>query len=297
MINKNISIAFLTLPLLLTLTSCSKEDDKEVQSYDNWTIVGSGLSESVSKNVLTEFVGSTNCPYCPEQDALLLSYFDSGDDNFVGSSITDNWFLINYHTYHPSSGDPMYLFLRGDDPESDYCYIRFGNGYGTGSWYNIGGVPTTYTNGSYTNVNAEMAVGPMAENTPIQLSLAGTNIDGSDVTVQVSINSSRDMSSSDSLHLFIAATLDNVDYTGYNLEAHHQDVFLGWINDGLEGELLSLGNEKIARTYSWIMPENWPQNNYSSTWSEVDWDVSGLAVVAFIQNKYTKEVVQVAGAN
>ncbi|SVA30089.1 uncharacterized protein METZ01_LOCUS82943, partial [marine metagenome] len=27
------------------------------------------------------------------------------------------------------------------------------------------------------------------------------------------------------------------------------------------------------------------------------YDVSNLAVVAFIQNKYTKEVVQVAGAN
>ena len=91
----------------------------------------------------------------------------------------------------------------------------------------------------------------MSENTPLQISLDGTTIEGSDVTVQVSINSVRNMSSSDSLHLFIAATLDDVSYTGYNGQDHHEDVFLGWINDGLEGELLSLDNEEIAKTYTW----------------------------------------------
>ena len=55
------------------------------------------------------------------------------------------------------------------------------------------------------------------------------------------------MASSDSLHLFIAATMDNVEYTGYNGEPIHQDVFLGWINEGFNGELLSIGNEKIAK--------------------------------------------------
>ena len=67
----------------------------------------------VTKNVLTEFVGSTNCPYCPEADALLLSYFNTEHENYVGNSITSNWFLINYHTYSPGRGDPMYEFHRG----------------------------------------------------------------------------------------------------------------------------------------------------------------------------------------
>ena len=140
-----------------------------------------------------------------------------------------------------------------------------------------------------------MAVGPMAESTPLQMSLAGTIIDGMNITVQVSINSSRDMSASDSLYLFIAATMDNVDYEGYNGEKHHQDVFLGWVNAGLSGELLSLGNEEGVKSYAWEMPENWPQNNYETTWWQVEWDASNLAVVAFIQNIYTKEIVQVAG--
>ena len=103
------------------------------------------------------------------------------------------------------------------------------------------------------------------------------------------------MTASDSLHLFIAATLDNVDYIGANGEPHHQDVFLGWINDGMSGEVLSLGNEEVTKTYSWTMPSNWPQNDFETSWSQVEYDVSNLAVVAFIQNKYTKEVVQVAG--
>ena len=280
----------------IIFVSCSETDDDSNNTfYDDWTVVGSGTSASVTKNVLTEFVGSTKCPYCPAKDSLLLSYFDSGHENFVGSSITDNWFLINYHTYSPSRGDPMYEFHRGvsETGEDDYCFVRFEEG----DWYNIGGVPITYTNGNYSNVDPEMAVGPMAQSTPLQISLAGTIIDGMNITVQVSINSSRDMSASDSLYLFIAATMDNVDYEGYNGEKHHQDVFLGWINAGLSGELLSLGNEEVVKSYAWEMPENWPQNNYETTWWQVEWDASNLAVVAFVQNIYTKEIVQVAGKN
>ena len=278
----------------IIFVSCSETDDDDT-FYDDWTVVGSGSSSNVTKNVLTEFVGSTKCPYCPAKDSLLLSYFDSGHENFVGSSVTDNWFLINYHTYSPSRGDPMYEFHRGvsETGEDDYCFVRFEEG----DWYNIGGVPITYTNGNYSNVDPEMAVGSMAESTPLQMSLAGTIIDGMNITVQVSINSSRDMSASDSLYLFIAATMDNVDYEGYNGEKHHQDVFLGWVNAGLSGELLSLGNEEVVKSYAWEMPESWPQNNYETTWWQVEWDASNLAVVAFIQNIYTKEIVQVAGEN
>jgi len=289
--NRILNLSFI---LIFILCSCADEE-KESTTYSDWTIVGSGLSAPVTKKVLTEFVGSTKCPYCPAVDSLLLSYFDSGHENFVGSSIIDNWFLINYHTNSPSRGDPMYEFHRGvsETGEDDYCFVRFEEG----DWYNLGGVPTTYTNGNWSSVNPEMAVEPMAESTPLQMSLAGTIIDGMNINVQVSINSSRDMSASDSLYLFIAATMDNVDYEGYNGEKHHQDVFLGWINEGLNGELLSLGNEEVVKSYAWEMPSNWPQNNHETTWWEVEWDEANLTVVAFIQNKYTKEIMQVAGSN
>ena len=289
--NRILNFSFI---LIFILCSCADEE-KESTTYSDWTIVGSGLSAPVTKKVLTEFVGSTKCPYCPAVDSLLLSYFDSGHENFVGSSIIDNWFLINYHTNSPSRGDPMYEFHRGvsETGEDDYCFVRFEEG----DWYNLGGVPTTYTNGNWSSVNPEMAVEPMAESTPLQMSLAGTIIDGMNINVQVSINSSRDMSASDSLYLFIAATMDNVDYEGYNGEKHHQDVFLGWINEGLNGELLSLGNEEVVKSYAWEMPSNWPQNNHETTWWEVEWDEANLTVVAFIQNKYTKEIMQVAGSN
>ena len=141
-----------------------------------------------------------------------------------------------------------------------------------------------------------MAFGPMSEMTPIALSLEGTNIDGADITVQVSINSIRDMSESDSLYLFIAVTIDDVGYTGYNGQSHHEDVFLGWVNDGLEGELLSLKNEEVAKTYIWAMPSNWPQqSDYEIDWEQVEYDISNLSVVAFIQNRYTKVILQVDG--
>ena len=89
--------------------------------------------------------------------------------------------------------------------------------------------------------------------------------------------------------------MDNVEYTGYNGEPVHQDVFLGWINEGFNGELLSIGNEKIAKKYAWTFPANWPQNNFETTWSQVEYDISNIAIIAFIQNKYTKEILQVTG--
>jgi len=45
------------------------------------------------------------------------------------------------------------------------------------------------------------------------------------------------------------------------------------------------------------MPSNWPQNNFETSWSLEDYEVSNMDVVAFIQNKYTKEIMQVAGSN
>jgi hypothetical protein len=293
MISEKFIIYLLLILSTLTISCGDKEDQGDSTYYSEWTSVGGGLSANVTKNVLTEFVGSTKCPYCPATDSLLLSYFNSGHENYVGSTITNKWFLVNYHTYSPSRGDPMYEFLRRDENENDYCYVRFEEG----NWYNISGVPTTFTNGSWSSVNPDMAVTPMAESTPLQMSLDGTKIDGMDVTVRVSISSSLDMTSSDSLCLFIGATMDNVDYEGSNNEKHHQDVFLGWINEGLSGELLSLGNEEVVKSYSWEMPSNWPQNNFETSWWQVEWDPANLAVVAFIQNKYTREILQVAGTD
>ena len=63
-----------------------------------------------------------------------------------------------------------------------------------------------------------MANGPMSELTPLSISLDGSDIDNGSISVRISISSSRDLSLNDSLHLFIAATLDDVIYTGYNGE-------------------------------------------------------------------------------
>jgi hypothetical protein len=287
----NKKFILMLLGALLLFSSCSNEDEN--QFYSDWTTTDNGLSSSTTKNVLTEFVGSTNCPYCPEDDAKLLSYFDTDSDQYVGSEITDRWHLINYHTYSPTRGDPMYEFHRGtsETGEDDYCYVRFEEG----SWYTLYGVPTTYTNGYGSSINPQMAVAPMSEKTPLSLSLEGSNISGNDVKVRVSIRSSRDLSSNDSLHLFIAATLDDVGYTGYNGEPVHQDVFLGWITEGLSGEIITIEKEEITKDYNWEMPSNWPQNNFETSWTNVIWDVSNLALVAFVQNKYTREVLQVTG--
>ena len=121
MISKKFIIYLLLILSILTISCGDKEDQEDSTYYTEWTSVGDGLSANVTKNVLTEFVGSTKCPYCPATDSLLLSYFNSGHENYVGSTITNKWFLVNYHTYSPSRGDPMYEFLRRDENENDYC--------------------------------------------------------------------------------------------------------------------------------------------------------------------------------
>ena len=92
--------------------------------------------------------------------------------------------------------------------------------------------------------------------------------------------------------------MDNVEYTGYNGKLFHQDVFLGWINEGFNGELLSIGNEKNAKK---DMPGLFLQIGhktiFETTWSQVEYDISNIAIVAFIQNKYTKKILQVSGKN
>ncbi len=274
--------------------SCSDADDIQENSYDIWTETGPGLNEEIEKNVLTEFVGSTKCPYCPQSDSLLMSYFNPNHQNYVGSEVTNKWFIINYHTYHPSSGDPLYEFLRGGTAEEDFCYTRFGEG-GQGEWYNVGGVPTVYTNGQYSSISQNMYSYEMDQKTPLSISLEGSSIDGPVIQVHVSISSSTDLSQTNSLHLFIAATLDSINYKGYNGQKHHEDVFLGWINDGLEGELLSLDDKEYTKSYEWEMPNNYPQNNQETSWTEVDWDVKNLKVIAFVQNKSSKEILQVQG--
>ena len=62
--NKILKLGF---PLLIALfiPSCSENDEQT--SYLEWTKTGSGLTASTTKNVLTEFVGSTNCPFAQRQ--------------------------------------------------------------------------------------------------------------------------------------------------------------------------------------------------------------------------------------
>ena len=280
---------YISLTLFIGLAFWGCEEEVEPEGYLEWTVIGSGLNADVQKNALTEFVGSTNCPYCPETDALLLSYLNPSHENYVGSSIADRWSLINYHTYSPSRGDPMYEFLRGAEAEDDFCYVRFEEG----SWYTIYGVPTTYTNGFASAVYPEMALSSLDESTPVQMGLNGTTINGMDIQVEITINSSSDLTTENSLYLFIAATIDSVDYTGYNGEPHHQDVFLGWITDGFNGELLSITHEEKIKNYTWQMPSNWPENDYETTWSQVEWDPANLHIVAFIQDQTSKEILQV----
>ena len=65
----------------------------------------------------------------------------------------------------------MYEFLRGGSAEEDFCYVRFEEG----SWYNLYGVPTTYTNGLEGAIYPEMASTFMATST-LYILVEGTTL-------------------------------------------------------------------------------------------------------------------------
>ena len=111
--------------------------------------------------------------------------------------------------------------FMGANAEEDFCYVRFEEG----SWYTIY-VPTTFTNGMASTIYSEMASSLMSDTTPLQISLDGTTFDERKVKFKFRLTV-QEIWLQATPHLFMATTIDNVEYTGYNGIQSRKMYFLG----------------------------------------------------------------------
>ncbi len=135
------------------------------------------------------------------------------------------------------------------------------------------------------------ALNMIGNETPVTIELSG-GIDGYDVDVSVLISSEYDISSQQT-RLFIVSTMDSVYYDGYNGLLHHQATIIEMLTSNSGDDITLDGTNDVQLNYEWTMDSNWPNL------STVQWDISDLNIVAFVQNYSTKEVYQaeIARAN
>ena len=262
-------------------------------------IVFTSLSGGVKKKALVEYVGSTQCPYCPQVTVLLDHYQDPSHADYFGKDIVDDMVVVRYHTYNPGYGDPMYATIGGKTCDTDFTCVRL-NGEQKVEWYNVSGVPSVYIDGQKTGNYIDEVKATQAETTPVTISLKGSSFDDLTVNIKVTVSSDTDLSA-DPLYLFVMATIDSVHYAGYNGETEHEQVFLGFIGDtgpGL-GKALTLNkDQEIVWTNTWTMPSDYPNPANGrdlgtiTDWNTTVWDKKNMNLVAFVQNKTTLEVVQ-----
>ena len=258
------------------------------------------LSGGEKKKALVEYVGSTQCPYCPQVTVLLDRYQDPSHADYFGKDIVDDMVVVRYHTYNPGYGDPMYATIGGKDCASDFTCVRL-NGEQKVEWYTISGVPTVFIDGQKTSNYLDEVKATQAETTPVKISLKGSSFDDLTVNIKVTVSSDTDLSA-EPLYLFVMATIDSVHYVGYNGETEHEQVFLGFIGDtgpGGLGKALTLNKDQAVEwTDTWTMKSDYPNEAHGrdlgtiSDWNTTVWDKKNMNLVAFVQNKTTLEVVQ-----
>ena len=203
--------------------------------------------------------------------------------NYVGYGLDTMWTQIYYHVWWPGQGnDPMYLantsmnITRNNYYENNYTPHMFTNGKDSGSnttnWKND---PKKYLD---------------------DVGLYGVRISGNqsgnDISFDVELDAVKSPSSSRDLRLFIATVMDTVKYFGSanGLTEHHNAVID--LITGDTGKSIKLISGVVTKeSFSWSMRTEWINH------SDLTYNMSGLKVVAWIQDYSNKEILQVNELN
>ena len=203
--------------------------------------------------------------------------------NYVGYGLDTMWTQIYYHVWWPGQGnDPMYLantsmnITRNNYYENNYTPHMFTNGKDSGSnttnWKND---PKKYLD---------------------DVGLYGVRISGNqsgnDISFDVELDAVKSTSSSRDLRLFIATVMDTVKYFGSanGLTEHHNAVID--LITGDTGKSIKLISGVVTKeSFSWSMRTEWINH------SDLTYNMSGLKVVAWIQDYSNKEILQVNELN
>ena len=203
--------------------------------------------------------------------------------NYVGYGLDTIWTQIYYHVWWPGQGnDPMYLAntsinrTRNNYYENNYTPHMFTNGKDSGSnttnWKND---PKSYLD----NVGL------------YGVRISGIQL-GNDISFDVELDAVKSTSSSRDLRLFIATVMDTVKYdkSPNGLLVHHNAVID--LLTGDTGKSIKLISGAVTKeSFSWSMRTEWINH------SDLTYNMSGLKVVAWIQDYKNKEVLQVNELN
>ena len=191
---------------------------------------------------------------------------------------------IYYHVWWPPPlrNDPMYLAnISMNETRNNY----YGNDY----------TPHMFTNGKDSGSNTTNWI-----NDPKgyldDVGLYGVRISGiqsgNEISFDVELDAVKSTSSSRDLRLFIATVMDTVKYdrSPNGLIEHHNAVID--LITGDTGKSIKLISGVVTKeSFSWSMRTEWINH------SDLTYNMSGLKVVAWIQDYKNKEVLQVNELN
>lgn len=272
---------------IFILLSCGKEGSNVTATTENNNEGGSNAIVYDSK-ILMELFTSTTCGPCLPQNTTLNRYLDPTSSVYAGD-LADEWIILRYHVWWPSSGDPYYDWNQAPVINRE-------------SYYDVGYVPHMYTNGNVDSAgtattwrtNARAAVNqPTFFKIDINGSRNGNNISGN-----VRVTSSADISNVSGFKLYVAVTHDNSIYNAPNGQTVFDQTFVDFLSGNIiDGQqvyfdTINLGAEEtLNKVFNWTMDSNWPNN------SGVSWNIQDLNIVAFVQfdgaGQNNKKVYQV----
>ena len=272
---------------LFILLSCGKEGSNVTATTENNNEGGSNAIVYDSK-ILMELFTSTTCGPCLPQNTTLNRYLDPTSSVYAGD-LADEWIILRYHVWWPSSGDPYYDWNQAPVINRE-------------AYYDAGYVPHMYTNGNVDSAgtattwrtNARAAINqPTFFNIDINGSRNGYNISGN-----VRVTSSADISDVSGFKLYVAVTHDNSTYNAPNGQTVFDQTFVDFLSGNIiDGQqvyfdTINLGaGETLNKVFNWTMDSNWPND------SGVSWSVQDLNLVAFVQfdgaGQNNKKVYQV----
>ena len=272
---------------LFILLSCGKEGSNVTATTENNNEGGSNAIVYDSK-ILMELFTSTTCGPCLPQNTTLNRYLDPTSSVYAGD-LADEWIILRYHVWWPSSGDPYYDWNQAPVINRE-------------AYYDVGYVPHMYTNGNVDSAgtattwrtNARAAINqPTFFNIDINGSRDGYNISGN-----VRVTSSADISDVSGFKLYVAVTHDNSTYNAPNGQTVFDQTFVDFLSGNIiDGQqvyfdTINLGaGETLNKVFNWTMDSNWPDD------SGVSWSVQDLNLIAFVQfdgaGQNNKKVYQV----
>ena len=178
---------------LFILLSCGKEGSNVTATTENNNEGGSNAIVYDSK-ILMELFTSTTCGPCLPQNTTLNRYLDPTSSVYAGD-LADEWIILRYHVWWPSSGDPYYDWNQAPVINRE-------------AYYDVGYVPHMYTNGNVDSAgtattwrtNARAAIN---QPTFFKIDISGSR-NGYNISGNVRVTSSADISDVSGFKLYVA---------------------------------------------------------------------------------------------